>query len=104
MAKAAVVAVLAALPLVAAMGVGGAPAPAQQCDSSRLAGCAPAFLFGLTPWESLCCDKLREEEQKGCLCVYARDPLFNGCLLGLFHSPNARKALAACGVAYPTGC
>jgi hypothetical protein len=88
MAKAAVVAVLAALLLVAAMGVGG----------------APAFLFGLTPWESLCCDKLREEEQKGCLCVYARDPLFNGCLLGLFHSPNARKALAACGVAYPTGC
>ncbi|RCV42222.1 hypothetical protein SETIT_9G199300v2 [Setaria italica] len=94
MAKA--VAVLAAaLLLVAAMGSGGASA--QDCDSSRLADCAPAFLFGVTPSQS-CCDKLRLEEQRGCLCVYAHDPQYSGFL----NSTKARDALAYCQVAYPS--
>jgi hypothetical protein len=96
MAKAAV-AVLAALLLVAATGSGGASA--QDCDSSRLSDCAPAFLFGFPPSRS-CCDKLKLEEQRGCLCVYANDPQYSGYL----NSTTARNALAACKVAYPTGC
>ncbi|RCV42221.1 hypothetical protein SEVIR_9G198500v4 [Setaria viridis] len=99
MAKA--VAVLAALVLlVAAMGVADAapaPAPAQQCDATRLADCAFAFLFGTTPLKS-CCDSLREE-QKGCLCVYARDPQYSGFLT---TSTTVRNALAYCKVAYPS--
>jgi hypothetical protein len=94
MAKAAV-AVLAALLLVAAMGSGGASA--QDCDASRLSDCAPAFMFGFSPSQS-CCDKLHEEEQRGCLCVYANDPQYSSYL----NSPNAHNALAACGMAYPS--
>ncbi|CAL4934265.1 unnamed protein product [Urochloa decumbens] len=96
MAKA--VAILAALlvVVVAAMRAGGAPPP-PPCDVSNLSSCAGAFLFGLTPLPT-CCTKLREEELKGCLCVYANDPQYNGFL----NSTTARKALAYCKVAYPT--
>jgi hypothetical protein len=98
MAKAAVAVVAAALLVVAAM-MGPFGASAQDCDASRLSDCAPAFLFGFPPSQS-CCDKLRSEEQMGCLCVYANDPQYSSFL----NSTTARNALAACGVAYPTGC
>ncbi|CAL4917462.1 unnamed protein product [Urochloa decumbens] len=94
MAKA--VAVLAAaLLVVAAMRAGGAAA--QQCDATNLSSCAIAFTIGGPPSQT-CCDKLKEEEQKGCLCVYATDPTYSVFL----NSATARKALAACGVAFPT--
>ncbi|CAN6323550.1 unnamed protein product [Urochloa humidicola] len=91
MAKA--VAVLAAALLVLA----AMPAAAQQCDATNLSSCAVAFTIGGPPSQT-CCDKLREEQQKGCLCVYARDPTYSVFL----NSTTARKALAACGVAFPT--
>ncbi|CAL4934268.1 unnamed protein product [Urochloa decumbens] len=90
------VAVLAAaLLLLAAMRAGGAAA--QQCDASNLSSCAIAFTIGGPPSQT-CCDKLREEQQKGCLCLYASDPLYSSFL----NSTTARKALASCGVAFPT--
>ncbi|CAN6298863.1 unnamed protein product [Urochloa humidicola] len=97
MAKA--VAVLAALLLVAAaMRASGAPPPPPpQCDASTLSACAIAFTVGGPPSQT-CCTNLRQEEQKGCLCVYARDPAYSSYL----NSTTARNALAACGVAFPT--
>ena len=50
------------------------------------------------PSGSCRCSSLREEERKGCLCVYVRDPAYSSYL----NSTTARKALAACNVAYPT--
>ncbi|CAL4934269.1 unnamed protein product [Urochloa decumbens] len=101
MAKAVAVLAAALLVVVAAMRAGGAPPPPPPppCDSSNLSSCAGAFLFGFTP-SPTCCTKLKEEEQKGCLCLYANDPQYSGYL----NSTTARNALAKCGVAYPTGC
>ncbi|CAL4942799.1 unnamed protein product [Urochloa decumbens] len=99
MAKAVAVLAAALLVVVAAMRAGGAPPPPPPCDSSNLSSCAGAFLFGFTPSRT-CCTKLKEEEQKGCLCVYANDPQYSSYL----NSTTARNALAKCGVAYPTGC
>ncbi|CAL4917463.1 unnamed protein product [Urochloa decumbens] len=100
MAKA--VAVLAAALLVAAamMYAGEAqPPPPPPCDASNLSSCAIAFTFGGTP-SPTCCAKLKEEQQKGCLCVYANDPQYSSYL----NSATARNALAKCNVTYPTGC
>ncbi|CAL4917461.1 unnamed protein product [Urochloa decumbens] len=88
--KAAVVAAVMALALVAAMG-----ASAQQCNAGELAVCAPAIIGGAAPTAG-CCSNLRSQE--GCFCQYARNPAYSRYI----NSPSARSTLKSCGIAIPS--
>ncbi|WVZ59546.1 hypothetical protein U9M48_009671 [Paspalum notatum var. saurae] len=95
MAKA-VAAMLVALALIVAVVAGGARgAAAQQCNAAELVVCAPAIISGAAPTAS-CCSNLRAQE--GCFCQYAQEPAYSGYI----NSPNARRALTACGVTVPS--
>ncbi|KAL1192377.1 putative non-specific lipid-transfer protein AKCS9 [Cardamine amara subsp. amara] len=65
------------------------------CDARQLQPCLPAITGGGAP-SGPCCGKLKE--QQTCLCGFAKNPAFAQYI----SSPNSRKVLAACGVAYPT--
>ncbi|AED94274.1 putative bifunctional inhibitor/plant lipid transfer protein/seed storage helical [Arabidopsis thaliana] len=65
------------------------------CDATQLSSCVTAVSTGAPP-STDCCGKLKEHET--CLCTYIQNPLYSSYVT----SPNARKTLAACDVAYPT--
>ncbi|XP_010419026.1 PREDICTED: non-specific lipid-transfer protein 2-like [Camelina sativa] len=65
------------------------------CDARQLQPCLAAITGGGQP-SGECCAKLTE--QQSCLCGFAKNPAFAQYI----SSPNSRKVLAACGVAYPT--
>ncbi|CAM0870980.1 unnamed protein product [Alopecurus aequalis] len=85
----AVAALMLALVLLAPGG-----ASATECDATKLAVCLPAIETGATPTPE-CCAILKK--QKGCLCLYAKDPRYAHYL----KSPHANKTLQACGVPVP---
>ncbi|EOA33266.1 hypothetical protein CARUB_v10022343mg [Capsella rubella] len=65
------------------------------CDARQLQPCLPAITGGGQP-SGACCAKLTE--QQTCLCGFSKNPAFAQYI----SSPNSRKVLSACGVAYPT--
>ncbi|AEE34562.1 putative bifunctional inhibitor/plant lipid transfer protein/seed storage helical [Arabidopsis thaliana] len=65
------------------------------CDARQLQPCLAAITGGGQP-SGACCAKLTE--QQSCLCGFAKNPAFAQYI----SSPNARKVLLACNVAYPT--
>lgn len=65
------------------------------CDAKQLQPCLAAITGGGQP-SADCCAKLKE--QQSCLCGFAKNPAFAQYI----SSPNSRKVLAACGVAYPS--
>ncbi|CAA7059738.1 unnamed protein product [Microthlaspi erraticum] len=65
------------------------------CDARQLQPCLAAITGGGQPSDD-CCAKLKD--QQSCLCGFAKNPAFAQYI----SSPNSRKVLAACGVAYPS--
>ncbi|CAN6302600.1 unnamed protein product [Urochloa humidicola] len=86
-----VVAVCALLLLVL-MAAGGASA--ATCNAGQLSVCLPAITSGSKP-SAGCCSGLKA--QQGCFCQFVKNPAVGRYV----SSPNARKTLAACGVAVP---
>jgi hypothetical protein len=67
-------------------------ASAYDCEPEQLSPCLPAIVGG----SGDCCSKL--SAQQGCFCQYAKNPAYRQYING----PNARSALAACGIAVPS--
>ncbi|CAL4937255.1 unnamed protein product [Urochloa decumbens] len=85
--------VVCALLLVVVVVLAGG-ASAATCNAGQLSVCLPAITSGSKP-SSGCCSGLKS--QQGCFCQFVKNPA-----LGRYvSSPNARKTLAACGVAVP---
>ncbi|KAB8113247.1 hypothetical protein EE612_052190 [Oryza sativa] len=70
---------------------------AAQCDPEQLVACASPIFYGTAPSES-CCSNLREQQKEGCLCQYAKDPMYASYV----NNTNARKTIAACGIPIPS--
>ncbi|CAN6296845.1 unnamed protein product [Urochloa humidicola] len=81
-----------AMLLLVLMAAGGASA--ATCNAGQLSVCLPAITSGSKP-SSGCCSGLKA--QQGCFCQFAKNPAVGRYV----SSPNARKTLAACGVAVP---
>uniref|UniRef100_A0A0E0M9G4 Bifunctional inhibitor/plant lipid transfer protein/seed storage helical domain-containing protein n=1 Tax=Oryza punctata TaxID=4537 RepID=A0A0E0M9G4_ORYPU len=73
------------------------PPPPPECDPGKLSACAGPIFFGSSPSKS-CCSNLRAQEKEGCFCSYASDPAYASYI----NSTNARKTIAACGIAFPS--
>uniref|UniRef100_A0A0E0EZN9 Bifunctional inhibitor/plant lipid transfer protein/seed storage helical domain-containing protein n=1 Tax=Oryza meridionalis TaxID=40149 RepID=A0A0E0EZN9_9ORYZ len=67
------------------------------CDPGKLSACAVPIFFGIAPSKS-CCSNLRAQAKDGCFCQYVRDPMYASYI----NSTNARKTIAACGIAFPS--
>ncbi|KAJ4822391.1 hypothetical protein Tsubulata_008927 [Turnera subulata] len=67
---------------------------AGNCNPSSLSSCLPAITGGARP-SADCCSKMKQ--QAPCFCTYVRNPSFSPYI----SSPNARKTVQACGVAFP---
>ncbi|CAN8265955.1 unnamed protein product [Cochlearia groenlandica] len=65
------------------------------CTDIEITGCVPAILIGTKPSQE-CCDKLKAQEP--CFCDFIKNPAFTQYV----SSPQARLALAACVISYPT--
>jgi len=72
----------------------GGGASAASCNAGQLAVCAAALTSGAKP-STACCSNLKA--QQGCFCQFAKNPAYSRYI----NSPNARKVVAACGVALP---
>jgi hypothetical protein len=70
-------------------------ASAYDCEPEQLSPCLPAIVGGSAPTGD-CCSNLNA--QQGCFCQYANNPAYGQYING----PNARSALAACGIAVPS--
>uniref|UniRef100_A0A0A9BDV2 Bifunctional inhibitor/plant lipid transfer protein/seed storage helical domain-containing protein n=1 Tax=Arundo donax TaxID=35708 RepID=A0A0A9BDV2_ARUDO len=84
-------AVVAAMLLLVVVAGG---ASAASCNAGQLAVCAPAITGGARP-SAACCSNLRA--QQGCFCQFAKNPTYGRYV----NSPNARRAVAACGISLP---
>lgn len=65
------------------------------CTEIEITGCVPAIFVGTKPSDE-CCGKLKA--QQPCFCDFIKNPTFNK----LVTSPQARAALAFCGIPFPT--
>ncbi|KAL6847546.1 hypothetical protein ACP4OV_022572 [Aristida adscensionis] len=84
--------VAAAMVVVVVAAAGGAAA--ATCNAGQLVACAPAITAGSAP-TAACCANLRA--QQGCFCEYAKNPTYGRYV----SSPNARRAVASCGISLP---
>ncbi|CAN6314315.1 unnamed protein product [Urochloa humidicola] len=84
--------VVCALLLLMVVLAGGASA--ASCNAGQLSVCLPAISSGSKP-SAGCCSGLKA--QQGCFCQFAKNPAIGRYIT----NPNARKTLAACGVAVP---
>lgn len=85
------VAMVVAMAVVLAMASG---ASAASCNAGTLATCVSAITGGGKP-SAACCSNLHA--QQGCFCQFAKNPAYGRYI----NSPNARKTVAACGLALP---
>ncbi|GJN09333.1 hypothetical protein PR202_ga27333 [Eleusine coracana subsp. coracana] len=86
--------VLAMMVVLLVAMAGQEAALAASCNAGSLAPCVGAITGGGKPTAS-CCSNLRA--QKGCFCQFAKNPAYGRYI----NSPNARKTVAACGLALP---
>ncbi|CAO2825377.1 unnamed protein product [Amaranthus hypochondriacus] len=89
--KVARVALLAAVVVVVVLLAKTPATKAVNCSPLELAPCAPAFMSSQEPSNS-CCAKL--QEQKPCLCGYARNPTYKSYV----DSPAAKRIASSCKV------